>query len=84
MATIPARPDPASEASHFSAAHLSGHFIICGLDELGFRLSDIFDRPDCTKAARAIDQYIDVIDIGADPGDKPIDRVLRCDVAFDT
>jgi Trk K+ transport system NAD-binding subunit len=44
MATIPARPDPASEASHFSAAHLSGHFIICGLDELGFRAAEELNR----------------------------------------
>jgi voltage-gated potassium channel Kch len=40
MATT--RPRPASEASEapVAAAHLTGHFIICGLDELGFRAAE--------------------------------------------
>src|ERR1700738_3308202 len=37
MATTRPRVETATGAPHFSAAHLSGHFIICGLDERGFR-----------------------------------------------
>jgi voltage-gated potassium channel Kch len=40
MATMGARPETQPAASHVSAAHLTGHFIICGLDELGFRAAE--------------------------------------------
>jgi Trk K+ transport system NAD-binding subunit len=33
-------PATATPAQHFSAAQLTGHFIICGLDELGFRAAE--------------------------------------------
>lgn len=44
MATTRSRPDPTGEAAPFSAAHLSGHFIICGLDELAFRCAEELSR----------------------------------------
>jgi voltage-gated potassium channel Kch len=40
MATTQPAPAPATPSQHFSAAQLSGHFIICGLDELGFRAAE--------------------------------------------
>ena len=41
MATTRPRIEAATAAGlHSSAAHLSGHFIICGLDELGFRAAE--------------------------------------------
>ena len=44
MATSRVRPDPAGDPTRFSAAHLEGHFIICGLDELGFRAAEELNR----------------------------------------
>jgi Trk K+ transport system NAD-binding subunit len=40
MATTRPAPEQATAGKHFSAAHLTGHFIICGLDELGFRAAE--------------------------------------------
>jgi voltage-gated potassium channel Kch len=36
--------DPGGAPAHFSAAHLTGHFIVCGLDELGFRCAEELNR----------------------------------------
>jgi Trk K+ transport system NAD-binding subunit len=44
MAATRPSPDPRVEPSHFSATHLTGHFIICGLDELGFRAAEELNR----------------------------------------
>jgi len=40
MATTRPAPATASAGQHFTAAQLTGHFIICGLDELGFRAAE--------------------------------------------
>ena len=40
MATTRPAPETATAGQHFSATHLAGHFIICGLDELGFRAAE--------------------------------------------
>ena len=40
MATTRPAPEKATAGQRFSAAHLTGHFIICGLDELGFRAAE--------------------------------------------
>jgi Trk K+ transport system NAD-binding subunit len=44
MAVAQSPPDPGGAPAHFSASHLSGHFIICGLDELGFRAAEELNR----------------------------------------
>ena len=44
MATTRTSPEPASGGAHFSATGLSGHFIVCGLDELGFRCAEELNR----------------------------------------
>ncbi len=40
MATTRPRPETETTGSHVATAHLTGHFIICGLDELGFRSAE--------------------------------------------
>ena len=40
MAITGPAPATATPGQHFSATHLTGHFIICGLDELGFRAAE--------------------------------------------
>ncbi|HEY8759967.1 MAG TPA: NAD-binding protein [Candidatus Dormibacteraeota bacterium] len=40
MATTRPAPEKATAGQHFSAANLTGHFIVCGLDELGFRAAE--------------------------------------------
>jgi Trk K+ transport system NAD-binding subunit len=40
MATIKDRPETEAPEPPASATHLTGHFIICGLDELGFRVAE--------------------------------------------
>jgi Trk K+ transport system NAD-binding subunit len=40
MATTRPAPETESSPSHVTPAHLTGHFIICGLDELGFRAAE--------------------------------------------
>ncbi len=44
MATTGEQSEPASGGAHFAAAALTGHFIICGLDELGFRCAEELNR----------------------------------------
>ncbi len=44
MATTGEHSEPASGGAHFAAAALTGHFIICGLDELGFRCAEELNR----------------------------------------
>jgi Trk K+ transport system NAD-binding subunit len=44
MASTGSIPDQAAETAHFTASHLAGHFIICGLDELGFRCAEELSR----------------------------------------
>ncbi|HVD01197.1 MAG TPA: NAD-binding protein [Candidatus Dormibacteraeota bacterium] len=44
MATNRTSPTGGSDAASFSASHLTGHFIVCGLDELAFRAAEELDR----------------------------------------
>ena len=44
MATTGTPSETATSSQHFSATHLTGHFIVCGLDELGFRAAEELQR----------------------------------------